>query len=373
MASLPADRTKLALAQSNQNPGNVLGSSQNKNALTEAYDTVDLLNQKVDGLVGSSTLSPYPPAQYNRLINGNFDVWQRGVSTVAIGFYTADRWLYGADGTGQASTISQQSFTPGQGIVPNEPKYYLRLAVTTAATGQTFNILSQRIESVGSFAGLNVTLSFWAKAETNRTASSRAVQNFGSGGSASVVSSGGTHNLTTSWQKFTTVITIPSISGKTIGSNDYLSLELNLPINTLETIDIAQVQVNVGNQALPFQPRSIAEEFALCQRYYEKSYTYADVTGANTYTGTVVTRAQTTSEAWGGVIFSVQKRVAPTVNIYAKDGTSSKLTGYGGGSFGTTVTAASIGTHGFTAVVDSGIGFTAGTTYCHHFTADAEL
>jgi len=57
MATVPADRTKLALAQSNQNPLNVLGSSQNKNALAEAYDTIDLLNQKVDANYGTGAIS----------------------------------------------------------------------------------------------------------------------------------------------------------------------------------------------------------------------------------------------------------------------------------------------------------------------------
>lgn len=62
MATLPSDRTKLTLAQGNQNPGNTLGSSQNKNALTEAYDTIDLLNQKVDtnyaaGAIGTTNLA----------------------------------------------------------------------------------------------------------------------------------------------------------------------------------------------------------------------------------------------------------------------------------------------------------------------------
>lgn len=44
MPSLPADRTKLALAQGNQVPSTVIASAKNINAITEIYDTVDLLN-----------------------------------------------------------------------------------------------------------------------------------------------------------------------------------------------------------------------------------------------------------------------------------------------------------------------------------------
>lgn len=48
MPSLPVDRTKLALAQSNQVPATTASSSRNINAITEAYDSIDLLNQKVE-------------------------------------------------------------------------------------------------------------------------------------------------------------------------------------------------------------------------------------------------------------------------------------------------------------------------------------
>jgi hypothetical protein len=57
MAQLPADRSKLALAQSNQVPSAVASSSRNINAMTEVYDTADMLYQFVLGLISSGTLS----------------------------------------------------------------------------------------------------------------------------------------------------------------------------------------------------------------------------------------------------------------------------------------------------------------------------
>lgn len=58
MATLPADRTKLALAQSNQVPASTASSSRNINSITEAYDTLDLLYQTFVStlLTGSLTL-----------------------------------------------------------------------------------------------------------------------------------------------------------------------------------------------------------------------------------------------------------------------------------------------------------------------------
>lgn len=48
MASLPVDRTKLALAQANQVPSAVIASAKNINAITENTDSIDLLNQKLE-------------------------------------------------------------------------------------------------------------------------------------------------------------------------------------------------------------------------------------------------------------------------------------------------------------------------------------
>lgn len=242
MASLPSDRTKLALAQSNQNPQNVLGSSQNKNAITEAYDTIDLLNQKVDGLVGSVTLSPYPPAQYNRLINGGFAVNQRVVSgtvTLAAGAYGHDRWKAGAAGcTYTFATVNN---------------------VTTITI--TAGSLIQVIEGINLASGTH-TLSWTGTSQGKIGAGSY---------SASGVNS--------------------SITG---GTN--LSIEFN--VGTLSI-----VQFNFGSISLPFQPRNFAEEFALCQRYYEPLDFNALLT---------VIRAGTAS-IYAKYPFKVRKRVSPTL------------------------------------------------------------
>jgi hypothetical protein len=45
MPSLPSDRTKLTSAQGNQNPSIVASSAKNIGAITETYDTIDLLYQ----------------------------------------------------------------------------------------------------------------------------------------------------------------------------------------------------------------------------------------------------------------------------------------------------------------------------------------
>ena len=59
--------------------------------------------------------NPGESAGKNKIINGDFGIWQRGTSfsNPANGAYTADRWTIGHNGTGATRTVSQQSFTAG--------------------------------------------------------------------------------------------------------------------------------------------------------------------------------------------------------------------------------------------------------------------
>lgn len=317
--SLPIDRTAKSTLDTNLVNGNTSDAPVVKASNDVVYNTVDELNAKVDALVSASVLVPYPPSFLSRqsLINPNFDRWERNTSFSAAG-YTADRWSRSSDGSGMVSTVSRQTFAPGQTEVPNEPAYFLRHQVTAAATSQTFNALVQYIESVRTFAGQKVTLSFWAKADTSRTLKIDFAQLFGSGGSASVQSSATNFSLTTVWQKFTISYTFPSIAGKTIGTNDCIWVEFTFPVNTTFTIDISQVQLCAGNVALPFQPKHPQEEKRLCEWYYEKQ--------GNGLIG-VVLNATTIL-----VSLKYSKRTNPTINLLT---TTPAITANGGFLSGT--------------------------------------
>jgi hypothetical protein len=217
----------------------------------------------------------------NKLINPRFDIWQRGTSFAAIasGAYHADRWATSYDGSG-AATISQQTHTIG--AIATEPEYFLRYNVTTAGAGGTFRTLYQMIENVRTLAGKRVIVSCWMKADAARSVTPQFGQIFGSGGSPSsaVYTTGSAFSVTTSWQQFTQVLDIPSISGKTIGTNRDSALQfvLSIPLNVLCTIDISDVEVKeVAPSAqvnTPMEIRPLQVELALCQRYYHKTFNF---------------------------------------------------------------------------------------------------
>ena len=225
---------------------------------------------------------------YNQIINGDFLFWQRATSQTSSGYDSNDRWTNRHSGS--TKTTSRQTFTLGQTDVPGNPKYYSRTVVTSSAGASNYVIQTQRIEGVGTLAGKTATLTFYAKADSTKNIATSFTQRFGTTGSPSSDVTGieaTTHALTTSWQKFSVTVDIPSISGKTLGTdnNDNLDLffwfdagsDFDAQNNSLGqqsgTFDIAHVSLVEGdatNEDDPFSPRHIQQEFALCKRYYER-------------------------------------------------------------------------------------------------------
>ena len=221
----------------------------------------------------------------NAIINGDFRINQRAFTSTTGSVYGFDRWIsLNSNGT---TTYSTQTFTPGNAISGYEPTNFARLVTSGQTTSGAYSILQQRIEDVRTFAGQTITVSFWAKAGSGTpTVAIEMEQVFGSGGSpsTSVPATATKITLSTSWARYTATITVPSISGKTIGTTANTSyLQLNIwissgsaytPRTTMgiqsNTFDFWGVQVERGTIATPFEQRPIGTELALCQRYFER-------------------------------------------------------------------------------------------------------
>jgi hypothetical protein len=287
----------------------------------------------------------------NAIINGAFDFWQRGTSNA--GGYLADRWFFYGDETGATYTQSRQTFTPGAAPVAGvEGQFFYRINKTTG-TGGAENLVFQRIEDVRTFAGQQVTVSFYAKADAARNVILDIDQNFGTGGSATVDVQT-TLAATTSWQRFSFTTTLPSVSGKTIGSNSFLQVKFTFPLNAAFTFDIWGVQVESGSTATAFRrnSNSLQGELAACQRYYQKSYNQETAPGTATQVGASYL-AIGASNSGSKVIhtsFPVVMRTAPSIVVYDLAGASGKV--YSGGSVNALV--ANIGQSSFAAGSVSG-------------------
>ncbi len=311
----------------------------------------------------------------NKIINGNFDFWQRGttISTSGTSYqYAPDRWRDIADGTGGTRQWSRQSFTLGQTDVPGEPEYFARIEATSAYSGSTYHYVEQCIESVRTLAGQTVVVSGYIKADSSRSIPVKLVQHFGSGGSPSsdVSTDVTTISATTSWQRFEASVDLPSISGKTLGYNgdDCLILRFELPVNTTFQVDLARIQLEKGSVATDFEERPKQVELALCQRYYCKSYDVGTAPGTSTYTSCYA--ARTFADVRETVRFPVPMRATPTITIYSPQNGSS---GYFYNVTDATNQSASsnlAGSSGFHVGGDAG---TDNRYITFHFVADAEF
>lgn len=209
----------------------------------------------------------------NKVLNGAFDIWQRGSSqnlTTGNYFFLADRFQALVNFSAGTASISRQTFTPGTAPVAGyEGQYFQRVNTGTTATYVEIN---SKIEDVRTLAGQNVTISFWAKASSAVTMKNLIRQNFGSGGSANVDNTAN-FNLTTSWTRFTRSIEpLGAMTGKTIGTSSFLQFFLYQDTGALGGLDIDLwgVQIEAGSVATAFQTATgtLQGELAACQRYY---------------------------------------------------------------------------------------------------------
>lgn len=200
----------------------------------------------------------------NYIINGGFDVWQRGTSQTTSGYGSADRWFFGWT-SGSLSVIKGQDVSPSP---YSQFGNYALLGGTSLVGGYSMH----KIESVRTCSGKTVTLSYCyiTVSGTNTFLSNCYLrQDFGTGGSSNVDTAAvadTTTSIGTNQYRRVLTFNIPSISGKTIGTNDNLSV-VNGYAGTFQQA-VWGFQLEEGSVATPFENRPIGLELSLCQRYY---------------------------------------------------------------------------------------------------------
>jgi hypothetical protein len=256
----------------------------------------------------------------NYLINGNFDKWDYATSQTTTGYGSDNRWSN--DNSGSTKTHSQIACGDAERALFNA-MFFSRTVVSSVAGANNLAVKYQKIENVNLLAGKTVTLSFWAKADANKNIAIEFAQVFGSGGSPSANVAGiGSQlvALTTTWQKKTITLTIPSTVGKTLGTDGvqttytdfffwldagstYATRTANLGQQS-GTFDIAQVKIEDGSVATngwhPYDGE-FGGEVQACARYYEICESTSGGSGT----------AGINEQLYG--VFKSEKRVAPSI------------------------------------------------------------
>jgi hypothetical protein len=343
--------------------GSAIGSAVSQGMVSYLDDSNSLEVYKTTGTAVAGW-EPVNLAQSpNYIINGAFEINQRGYSSGAGSFaYTVDRWVWaGVDGT---VANSLQAFTPGSGPASDiEARNFLRASSSGQSAAGAQLRWYQGIEDVTLLAGKTITVSFYAKvASGTPSVAIEMTQNFGTGGSPSAAVLGITQKIVlsggSSWTRYFVTLQMPSIAGKTLGTSpntsasfltmwfsagsDANSRTQSLGIQS-NTFDIWGVQVEAGQTATPFRrnANSLQGELAACQRYFERSYNIGVALGTNTNDGNISFRTTNTASASLTIAqswyFKVSKRGTPTVRTY--------------GAYTGTIDTINVGTSNFSATV----------------------
>lgn len=303
----------------------------------------------------------YIPKVGQYLINGNFDVWQRGTSFTTNAIYTADRWKCGF--TSGTSVMTRDT------DVPDTLSRYSHKIVQTSLPAAGYVERKHRIEAADSkrLSDKVVTFSFWHKESVTAGTTTptltvnyaSAVDNFATVGAA--FASPSTVTTSAGWTKHTYTVTLPATSatgGYSIGNGIEILIRHTQTVATgTLTSFIAQVQMCDGPIAIPFQPKSYKEEERDCMRYYVR----------------ITCRNYSTNTYLGGMFnYPVPMRVSPTVSYTDLAGNVNKVSN--GATNNVAFTGGQIVSNGPTQmIVDALIAAAVANWWAVIATLDAEL
>lgn len=285
-------------------------------------------------LIGSQTAL----SNRNLIINGAMQVDQRN-TTVTTSAYSCDRWFVNKTNTDQLVFAADQDTTSPDGFSNS-----LKVAVTTAETALAsdelfyirYQIEGQDLQHLeyGTSSAKSVTLSFWVRSSLTGKYS---VLFYGIDTTRSNLQSL-TINTADTWE-YKTI----TIDGDTTGSIDndngsgfqfYITLaagtdyagtphsgwgaysatddfafsdQVDFSAQT-GTFYITGVQLEVGEQATPFEHRSYADELARCQRYYFR------INEGVVYQRFAVASCANTNNAQATITAPVTMRATPSVH-----------------------------------------------------------
>ncbi|HJQ13089.1 MAG TPA: hypothetical protein VJ840_18800 [Gemmatimonadaceae bacterium] len=273
----------------------------------------------------------------NRIINGACLVDQRGSTTSgAVSYGGVDRFIMSLSGTGGTVTQSQASFTFG-GQTKTCVKALIATALTSIASGNFYEGISQRIEGLQVFdlIGQPFVVSFLFN--TNVTGTYSVSIRDGSATNSYVT----TFSATANTPKYV-VVTVPALSTMVAPSNTSTGMTIDIAalntgtfqtstLNAWQTgnfisantatnyggtannfIEVAELQLEPGTFATPFERRPHPVESNLCLRYYNANVQMF-LQGSNGVAGQGI---------GGTLVLPVPMRAAPTMTVTTNSNTN---------------------------------------------------
>ena len=232
----------------------------------------------------------------NVIHNPMMAVAQRGGGPfTAFAAYTLDRWYLNGN-LDTASVIYATLADSDRSQIGDEAaNACLQNTFTGNAGAAAFNSVSQYIEGVRRLAGKSVTVSFWARAWAGTPKLGiNLYQSFGTGGSPSaggwVLATGAAVTLSTTWTRYSTTVAMPSVAGKTLGTNNNDSTVLVFPHSSGSnsnaiygnigvqsgTVQLWGIQLEIAapgqTQPTPLERIEYADDLRHCQRFFETSF-----------------------------------------------------------------------------------------------------
>lgn len=288
----------------------------------------------------------------NKLVNGRFQVWQRGTTGSIVGttsgsaqeqrIYLADKWTYlqnTTTGTSRSVTVTREQHTPGQTLVAGTPKYFLRVNVTNAgAPGGTFSTrLVNSVEGIHLLSGRTCTLSLYARSSiSNKQLGYRILR--ATGTATSDIGIQGSWVLDSTFKQYSVTFTLPSLTGLTMGAEGsdvyyvifYLHSsadEVPASINGgVGTMDFSDAQLELGNTATTIEPMPMELDLINCMRYYQQSAPYTVNPNSTTAGGRNVQYPVAGTGLWADTInFPVFMARTPSVTVYSANGTPGQI------------------------------------------------
>jgi hypothetical protein len=271
--------------------------SQTKAQLVSGTSAQDLT---VDNIVTTS-VNDGALSNRNLLHNSSFEVWQRGTAFASGASggnrYTADRW-----------SVPRRTRAAQSTDVPAGFKYALLLDREQTGGAEPFTV-SQGIEADNiRFTG-SYTLSFYAKSSdistVNINVQDRTTVSEGGTSHSSIVTNQAV-SITSSWARYTHTFTLSSIAL----SGTCLRISIgNTSASQNDELLLTGIQLETGSVATDIEKRSLGQELALCQRYFQfigKEGTNAGVAAGFT----------TTTNFYGyGCLPGGRMRAAPTIAV----------------------------------------------------------